>query len=235
MSRNSNKANFFLYVHGIIFCCTKKQAKQAKQKRILKPIRRIHGDQSKMLGYVETPEKTLRWWYNTTNTTVDGWTWAWSTHATSTWNNGQHCRLHDLFLLCVSVLANADNALATAVQRVYTIHSRFHVITKKRAQYTYGSLHPIFHLPYRVIWKTTVTKYIPSFLFRLVFYSLLFFIFFSSCTEQQQQKKTGWNSNKRPFRYTETSGNFPKYRSWLPLRTGATTTTGFIFARGLYL
>lgn len=70
------------------------------------------------------------------------------------------------------MLANADNALATAVQRVYTIHSRFHVITKKRAQYTYGSLHPIFHLPYRVIWKTTVTKYIPSFLFRLVFYSL---------------------------------------------------------------
>lgn len=36
---------------------------------------------------------------------------------------------------------------------------------------------------------------------------------------------SGWNSDKRPLRYAETCWNFPKHRSWLLMRTGASIAT----------
>lgn len=46
---------------------------------------------------------------------------------------------------------------------------------------------------------------------------------------------TGWNCDKRPSGHAQAGGDFPEHRSGIPVRTGAATATGSLFARRLYL
>lgn len=52
---------------------------------------------------------------------------------------------------------------------------------------------------------------------------------------QRSASSLGWNSNKRPFRYIETCGDFPKYRSRISMWISATLATGCILTWWLYL
>lgn len=71
----------------------------------------------------------------------------------------------------------------------------------------------------------------------IFFFPFNFFTIFAviSSSIHRSASSLGWNSNKRPFRYIETCGDFPKYRSRISMWISATLTTGCILTWGLYL